>query len=77
MVNEFERRFARHRDELEWLFMELYDDRDALHPAREGLRLAADREAVAGDLPVKMLLGARSEGGSRGDAPCRVQGRRP
>ena len=31
MVNEFERRFARHRDELEWLFMELYDDRDALH----------------------------------------------
>ena len=31
MVNEFERRFARHRDELEWLFMELHDDRDALH----------------------------------------------
>ena len=31
MVNEFERRFARHRDELEWLFMELYDDRSALH----------------------------------------------
>ena len=26
MTNEFERRFARHRDELEWLFMELYDD---------------------------------------------------
>ena len=24
MTNEFERRFARHRDELEWLFMELY-----------------------------------------------------
>ena len=31
MVNEFERRFSRHRDELEWLFMELYNDRDALH----------------------------------------------
>ena len=31
MTSEFERRFARHRDELEWLFMELYDDRDALH----------------------------------------------
>lgn len=30
MTNEFERRFARHRDELGWLFMELYDDRDAL-----------------------------------------------
>ena len=31
MTSEFERRFARHRDELEWLFIELYDDRDALH----------------------------------------------
>ena len=28
-VNAFERRFARHRDEPEWLFMELFDDRDA------------------------------------------------
>ena len=31
MTSEFQRRFVRHRDELEWLFMELYDDRDALH----------------------------------------------
>ena len=28
---EFESRFAKHKDELEWLFMELYHDREALH----------------------------------------------
>ena len=26
---EFESRFAKHKDELEWLFMELYHDREA------------------------------------------------
>lgn len=30
MQAQWERRFARHKDELEWLFMELYNDRAAL-----------------------------------------------
>lgn len=40
MTSEFERRFARHRDELEWLFMELYDDRDALRSFEAMMREA-------------------------------------
>ena len=39
-MNAFERRFARHRDELEWLFMELYDDRGALLALEEAMRSA-------------------------------------
>ena len=31
MVQEFSARLAKHKDELEWLFMELYHDREALH----------------------------------------------
>ena len=27
---EFESRFAKHKDELEWLFMELYHNREAV-----------------------------------------------
>ena len=28
---EFESRFAKHKDEPEWLFRELYHDREAMH----------------------------------------------
>ncbi len=31
MAQDFSARFAKHKDELEWLFMELYRDREALH----------------------------------------------
>lgn len=37
----YAQRFARHRDELEWLFMELYNDRDALHALESMLESAA------------------------------------
>ena len=30
MAQEFSARFARHKDELEWLFMELYNNREGL-----------------------------------------------
>ena len=30
MTQEFSSRFARHKDELEWLFMELYNNREGL-----------------------------------------------
>lgn len=30
MAQEFSTRFARHKDELEWLFMELYNNREGL-----------------------------------------------
>jgi len=35
---EFESRFAKHKDELEWLFMELYHNREGLEalPTRSG-----------------------------------------
>lgn len=49
MTNEFERRFARHRDELEWLFMEL--DRDALLRFEEMMQTAwKNREEPLRDL---------------------------
>lgn len=51
MTNEFERRFARHLDELEWLFMELYDDRDALLRFEEMMQTAwKNREEPLHDL---------------------------
>lgn len=51
MTNEFERRFARHRDELEWLFMERYDDRDALLRFEEMMQTAwKNREEPLRDL---------------------------
>ena len=31
MAQDFSARLAKHKDELEWLFMELYRDREALH----------------------------------------------
>lgn len=49
MTNEFERRFARHLDELEWLFMEL--DRDALLRFEEMMQTAwKNREEPLRDL---------------------------
>ena len=51
MTNGFERRFARHRDELEWLFMERYDDRDALLRFEEMMQTAwKNREEPLRDL---------------------------
>ena len=42
-MDAFDMRFARHRDELEWLFMELYDDRDALTSLKQAMREAWER----------------------------------
>lgn len=38
MVTSFERRFAARRAELEWLYMELYDDRARLEELEDGMR---------------------------------------
>ena len=36
-MDTFNSRFLRHRDELEWLYMELYDDRDMLDALEKGM----------------------------------------
>ena len=36
----FSTRFARHKDELEWLFMELYHNREGLKSGRSGRRVS-------------------------------------
>lgn len=38
MITSFERRFAARRAELEWLYMELYDDRARLEELEDGMR---------------------------------------
>lgn len=55
MSDLFANRLARHREELEWLFMELYDDRAALHTLEDAM--AAAYTARPDDL--KELDGAR------------------
>ena len=39
----FSTRFARHKDELEWLFMELYHNREALHTLEAEMEQAWNR----------------------------------
>ena len=56
MAQEFSARFARHKDELEWLFMELYHNREGLETMeREMARAYNDRSAE-----LKVLDKARS-----------------
>ena len=45
-MNAFERRFLQRRDELEWLYMELYNDRDRLEALEEMMRAAYDRRSM-------------------------------
>ena len=40
MAQDFSARLAKHKDELEWLFMELYRDREALHTLEDEMEQA-------------------------------------
>ena len=65
MAQEFSTRFARHKDELEWLFMELYHNREGLevleremaeaYNARSAELKALDKARPAGQLLVREL----------------------
>ena len=46
-MTAFERRFQSRRDELEWLYMELYDNRDAMHALEAMMEQMADRRSSA------------------------------
>ena len=46
MAQEFSARFARHKDELEWLFMELYNNRDGLEVLEREMADAYDARSA-------------------------------
>ena len=46
MAQEFSTRFARHKDELEWLFMELYDNREGLEVLEREMADAYDARSA-------------------------------
>ena len=46
MAQEFSARFARHKDELEWLFMELYNNREGLEVLEREMADAYDARSA-------------------------------
>ena len=46
MAQEFSTRFARHKDELEWLFMELYNNREGLEVLEREMADAYDARSA-------------------------------